>query len=223
MVMKMHSYMAVNGNLQVVLEQTKKLTDTLHKVATSTSGSFEKAVAEAISHKASLVPSDDGSEKSLNTEELSGTPEPEADASGETRSAYVDLDTANALKQRLSVVAEPTAATVSDTISTTSEGLRKRALAGATEKHVADTNEQEDDPDNNENDPIRLLTNHPDHQVSDLAKDIIELQGELRSTGPYPVQYPNNITLKNFAVYQLIPSLVYQLEYPRTEKYVKFS
>lgn len=217
MVMKMHSYMAVNGNLQVVLEQTKQLTATLHKVATSTSGSFEKAVAEAISHKASLVPSDDGSDKSYSSEELSGTPEPENEASGETRSAYVDLDTANALKQRLSVVADPTTV-VSDTVSSSSEGLRKRALAGAAEEHAADTNEQEDDHNDSENDPVRLLADHPDHQVSDLAKDIIELQGELRSTGPYPVQYPNNITLKNFAVYQLIPSLVYQLEYPRTEK-----
>jgi sterol O-acyltransferase len=62
-----------------------------------------------------------------------------------------------------------------------------------------------------------VLVDHPNESISAMAKDYTELQGELTSSGPYPVTYPNNQTLKNFAVYQLIPTLVYELEYPRTE------
>jgi len=49
-------------------------------------------------------------------------------------------------------------------------------------------------------------------------KDYSELQGELTSPGPLFVKWPNNISWKNFAVYQLIPTLVYELEYPRTDR-----
>ncbi len=62
------------------------------------------------------------------------------------------------------------------------------------------------------------LIDHPNEYISDLAKEYTELQGELRSPGPEYLVWPNNITFKNFAVYQLIPTLVYELEYPRTDK-----
>jgi sterol O-acyltransferase len=65
-----------------------------------------------------------------------------------------------------------------------------------------------------------LLVNHPDPQISALATEFSELESELMSSGPERVRWPENITLKNFAVYQLIPTLVYELEYPRTKRYV---
>ena len=46
------------------------------------------------------------------------------------------------------------------------------------------------------------------------------MEAELVSTGPEYVRWPDNVTWKNFAVYMLIPTLVYELEYPRTERYV---
>jgi sterol O-acyltransferase len=64
-----------------------------------------------------------------------------------------------------------------------------------------------------------LLVNHPDPQISALATELSELESELVSSGPERVRWPENITFKNFAVYQLIPSLVYELEYPRTQRY----
>ena len=64
-----------------------------------------------------------------------------------------------------------------------------------------------------------LLVNHPDPQISALATELSELESELISSGPERVRWPENITFKNFAVYQLIPSLVYELEYPRTQRY----
>jgi sterol O-acyltransferase len=64
------------------------------------------------------------------------------------------------------------------------------------------------------------LVMHPDPQISDMAKDYSELLNELVSSGPTYVKWPENITWKNFAVYQLIPTLVYELEYPRTDRHV---
>ena len=46
------------------------------------------------------------------------------------------------------------------------------------------------------------------------------MEGELTGIGPEYVRWPENITYKNFAVYQLVPTLVYELEYPRTDRYV---
>jgi sterol O-acyltransferase len=63
-----------------------------------------------------------------------------------------------------------------------------------------------------------VLVDHPNEGISAMAKDYSELEGELSSSGPYRVTYPNNVTMKNFAVYQLIPTLVYELEYPRTDR-----
>ena len=64
-----------------------------------------------------------------------------------------------------------------------------------------------------------ILVNHPDPQISALATEYTELESELVSSGPERVRWPDNITFKNFAVYQLIPTLVYELEYPRTKRY----
>ena len=62
------------------------------------------------------------------------------------------------------------------------------------------------------------LVDHPDQQISELAQDFSELDSELVSTGPAKVRWPNNISWSDFADYQLIPTLVYDLEYPRTER-----
>lgn len=63
-----------------------------------------------------------------------------------------------------------------------------------------------------------LLVDHPDEKISELAQEFSELDSELVSTGPGRVRWPNNISWSNFADYQLIPTLVYDLEYPRTER-----
>jgi len=62
------------------------------------------------------------------------------------------------------------------------------------------------------------LVDHPDEKISELAQEFSELDTELASTGPAKVRWPNNISWSNFAEYQLIPTLVYDLEYPRTER-----
>ncbi|TFY75945.1 hypothetical protein EWM64_g8065, partial [Hericium alpestre] len=62
------------------------------------------------------------------------------------------------------------------------------------------------------------LVDHPDEAIAAMAAEYSDMDGELVSTGPEYVRWPENITFKNFAVYLLIPTLVYDLEYPRTNR-----
>ncbi|KAJ7696587.1 MBOAT, membrane-bound O-acyltransferase family-domain-containing protein [Mycena rosella] len=180
MIMKVHSYMTVNGHLQYVSEMSQALLDDLRK-ATASAGGWEQAVRDAQAHRAEL---DALTTRSTEESTPSGTPAiPEG-----TSTSYVDVPTAAALRQRLVAVSQPSAT------STQSE-----------DKPVSSTRPH-------------ILVDHPNEGISAMARDYSELEGELSSSGPYRVTYPNNLTMKNFAVYQLIPTLVYELEYPRTER-----
>ncbi len=112
-----------------------------------------------------------------------------------TQGSYMDADDASVLRKRL------LAASVESQRDTKFVSDNKKAVPSPAEPHP--------------------LVDHPDEEISDLAKEYSELQGELRSPGPEYVVWPNNISLKNFAVYQLIPTLVYELEYPRTDRWVR--
>lgn len=52
-------------------------------------------------------------------------------------------------------------------------------------------------------------------KVEDMEEEIKFLQEELTHGN---VHYPNNITMKNYLDYLLVPSLVYWMEYPRTKR-----
>lgn len=64
---------------------------------------------------------------------------------------------------------------------------------------------------------IETLTWHPEENISHLAIAIAEDKEFLTSSGPQQNVFPNNVTLLNFIDYLLIPTLVYELEYPRTK------
>lgn len=93
--------------------------------------------------------------------------------------------------------------------------LRNR-LMRVTETEAASETVSDDEKPNDAT--SHILVNHPDPQISALATEYTELESELVSSGPERVRWPENITFKNFAVYQLIPTLVYELEYPRTKR-----
>lgn len=79
------------------------------------------------------------------------------------------------------------------------------------------------------------LANHPDRVISILAREVETLREELLSVAPPKpdeipdseaewaggkrsrVCWPDNITYSNFLDYLLVPTLVYELEYPRTK------
>jgi sterol O-acyltransferase len=57
----------------------------------------------------------------------------------------------------------------------------------------------------------------PDEHIAVLARNIDAMQDELKSNGEKGIVWPQNVTAWHFADYLIIPSLVYQLEYPRTK------
>ena len=54
-------------------------------------------------------------------------------------------------------------------------------------------------------------------EAAELPETIQELKKELVKE---TTSYPNNITFKNFFYYLLVPTLVYELEYPTTNRYL---
>ncbi|CAG8476193.1 13681_t:CDS:2, partial [Acaulospora colombiana] len=54
-------------------------------------------------------------------------------------------------------------------------------------------------------------------EVNKLESQIKQVEGYLKSPAGN-ISYPNNITITNFVDFLLVPTLVYELEYPRTEK-----
>jgi hypothetical protein len=183
--MKMHSYMATNGYLRYVSQQSVEILSQLRD-ATVRVGGWEKAIFDAKRRRDDLECETDTdttntgtSASPFGTLELRG---------GALSTSYAEVPSAAVLRNRLIRVTE--AGTTSETVS--------------------------HDKSNNSH----ILVHHPDPQISALAAEYTELESELVSSGPERVRWPENITFKNFAVYQLIPTLVYELEYPRTKKYV---
>ncbi|KAF4611138.1 hypothetical protein D9613_006981 [Agrocybe pediades] len=228
MVMKMHSYITVNGQLQNVAEQSNQLFKMLKK-ATESVGGWDHAMAVAAEKQAEIEAAQHSEESqassppnghngSVQEKTPIGTPKV---PQGMTTS-YVDVNTAQALRKRLTAVAAQ-AQMRGGELPAGSNELGVRAVHnvkisnanGESAEQSTLVVEEEALPEGLAPHP---LIYHPDSQISDMAKDYSELQSELISPGPLYVKWPDNITWKNFAVYQLIPTLVYELEYPRTEK-----
>ncbi|KAJ3928550.1 MAG: MBOAT, membrane-bound O-acyltransferase family-domain-containing protein [Lentinula lateritia] len=200
MIMKMHSYMTVNGYLQWVSEQSQAILDQLRE-ATNSEGGWDYAVRVAKEHRAELdAASTIGSSQSSGTSPMDTPPIPDG-----VQASYVDPDAAKALRKRLASMSDANGVIDADTKNIV-DSLNDPNTYKKTDEHIPSATAP------------HLLIDHPNQNISNLAKDYSELQGELVSTGPLYIVWPNNITLKNFAVYMLIPTLVYELEYPRTSR-----
>ncbi|KAJ7504313.1 MBOAT, membrane-bound O-acyltransferase family-domain-containing protein [Mycena galericulata] len=188
MIMKVHSYMTVNGHLQYVSEMSQSLLDDLRK-ATVAAGGWDQAIRDAEAHRAEIDALTTRSTQEHTPSTRDYTPSETPLVPEGASSSYVDVPTANALRQRLVAISEAPQKTDTE---------NGDASVSPARPHV--------------------LVDHPNEGIAAMAKDYSELEGELSSSGPYKVTYPNNLTMKNFAVYQLIPTLVYELEYPRTDR-----
>lgn len=120
----------------------------------------------------------------------SGSSTPDGPNGGEKSYLEVEVSAAAVLRQRLAAAAA---------------AAKPEAVMA---EHIAEATESGPHP----------LVDHPDEKISELAQEFSELDAELVSTGPAKVRWPNNISWRNFADYQLIPTLVYDLEYPRMER-----
>ncbi|KAK1232140.1 Sterol O-acyltransferase 2 (Sterol-ester synthase 2) [Marasmius sp. AFHP31] len=222
LIMKIHSYMTVNGYLQHVSTQSQVVLDQLREAAESFGGGWARALEDAESHKKALdrstginaVSSDsDGflappTGSNASSTPIGTPPVPTSASEKGLQTSYVDSETANTLRKRL--------VAMSDANGNLDVGAQDVVQGLAIDKAKQD-NTTSDDRVPSVSAP-HPLTDHPDERISDLAREYSELQGELTSSGPLYVVWPNNISLKNFATYMLIPTLVYELEYPRTEK-----
>ncbi|EUC59627.1 O-acyltransferase [Rhizoctonia solani AG-3 Rhs1AP] len=66
--------------------------------------------------------------------------------------------------------------------------------------------------------PPHPLVNHPASNIAILAQNLTDMDLELTSTGKKRIRYPSNISYANFLDFQMVPTLCYELEYPRTER-----
>ncbi|CAE6536531.1 unnamed protein product [Rhizoctonia solani] len=66
--------------------------------------------------------------------------------------------------------------------------------------------------------PPHPLVNHPSSNIALLAQGLTDMDLELTSTGKNRVRFPDNISYANFLDFQMVPTLCYELEYPRTER-----
>ncbi|PCH44439.1 MBOAT-domain-containing protein [Wolfiporia cocos MD-104 SS10] len=218
MVMKMHSYVTTNGQLHWVNQQAERLYVQLSKSIEDTAGGWDAALSAAQANWAKQEAHARGIEE--RTDAIMGGTPPATPESSST--SYVDANIAAVLRQRLAaeghtnVVGGAPLPSASSTpassefpperptqVNTT--GTRLIPPSTGTPATVPPT-------------PSQTLAHHPDPKIADLAHEHAELETELTSSGPQLVRWPANITLKNFAVYMAIPTLVYELEYPRTDR-----
>lgn len=190
--MKMHSYMATNGYLQKVNRQFEQVYASLRS-ATSAAGGWETVLTEAQARAPSSSPSP--SENTLSVE--GGTPALEPGPDGSQRS-YIDGDMAMALRKRL------------DASTARNDLAESNGNSGGASVTEAQQREQPE---------YAVMVHHQDEQIASLAQELLDLNIEL--TGPLgKVRWPDNISWAAFGDYMLIPTLVYELEYPRTERQV---
>ncbi|KAL1747630.1 MBOAT, membrane-bound O-acyltransferase family-domain-containing protein [Schizophyllum fasciatum] len=205
MIMKMHSYINVNGYLQSVTTQSQDVLDQLRKATETIGGGWDNAIETAKAHRAEL---DNAAGMTSGSEDASGVDTPPMMATPPiatgASASYVDADTATALRKRLASVAPGVADDMRRAEKAQAEGGKD--ATGVRTHHVVSALAP------------HPLVDHPNADIAQMAKDYSEMQGELTSTGPERITWPNNVTYKNFGVYLLIPSLVYELEYPRTDR-----
>ncbi|KAJ3521252.1 hypothetical protein NMY22_g12390 [Coprinellus aureogranulatus] len=222
LIMKMHSYLTVNGHMQATRERAESVLADLKELVSKLypGTSFDDAIQMAQTARlekekreemaAMLMSQSDSSGTSTPRE---GTPLPVDGGNPNSISSYVDIGTAAALRRRLNGVSETTSNGLSvppqqvhsagsqavDAPLPAGNGVVKTSAAPPPPKHP--------------------LVHHPNQEIATLAEYYSEVLADMRSNGPKDyTQWPDNITWKNFADYMLIPSLVYELEYPRTTR-----
>ncbi|CCM02576.1 uncharacterized protein FIBRA_04679 [Fibroporia radiculosa] len=221
MVMKMHSYVTTNGQLQWVNSQAEEVQTQLRHVVAD-EGGWETALAAAQESKAQMEELErargNGGEHDMTNGVANGTPMvPEG-----LTSSYVDVNVAAALRQRLAatgrsdVLTSPVLHSSTSTSSSTDIPLQRLAQATTTGTRMPETITEilSRSPDA----ASQILSYHPNPNIADLAREHMGLLAELTSSGSARIRWPANINGKNFVVYMLVPTLVYELEYPRTDR-----
>lgn len=204
--MKMHSYISANGYLQEVTERSQRALAHLRSLTEDPSiGGWDKACLDAM----------------VRIEPSSSTAysECESDSQLDTRSTRVVIVSSSSDSQPSDVLRRRMVSATEDTVVE----LDARIVEDTTPDSSGPST-----PDSSAVDPfaklkpaptsVSMLIHHPSQEIASASQEILELDAELVSTGTERVRYPQNLTWKNFCSYMLIPTLVYELEYPRTDR-----
>lgn len=206
----MHSYMAHNGMLATVYYRLQKERKELAELVESLPGGREGALEEAASRRADL----------------------------EAQEAKAEVGTTPIGTPGFATPSNPLARSQIISASNVSPGgtpepeLRRRSVAGLRKKKSNIATDALPQPDKNlphgtSLEPAHEITPHDIHapstlawssneRVAILARNIDAMEEELKSNGTKGLVWPENITYRHFLDYMCIPTLVYQLEYPRT-------
>lgn len=269
MMMKIHSYMNVNGNMADIYHRMRRIETMLEERVAEVEGSeagrgdeqlkaaWGKAVRLARqsagfnSDKAKSTAQSVAEWSSLETQRGSSSSRLKA---GQLLNAVPDKDSATELPtltvedQTQEKVEDKEAAKTGEKKLTTEEHMQLHK--DMSEKDNADRKARTTDNASSKDDKLSRrhstsrsgaggsesqshqirdphpLSSHPDKLISDLAREIEVLREDLLSSRPSPdpsgelipqdpVMWPANVSYANFWDYLLVPTLVYELSYPR--------
>jgi sterol O-acyltransferase len=208
---KMHSYISHNGMLSEVARRLKTEKAELERHLSALPGGREAAISAATKRRAEL-------EASESTDGTS-TPSLSAAISLENLAPKGPM-TPGSAKGLTGYDAPAGAASVLTSPNASGSALRNRRKKN---KHLAT------DALRTSLEPSAIKTPHEprtphilawseDEQVALLARNIDAMEDELKSNGTVGLTWPENVTYWHFADFMCMPTLVYQLEYPRTAK-----
>jgi sterol O-acyltransferase len=229
----MHSYMAHNGMLATVFYRIKSERRELDEYLSTLPGGREAALAEAAKHQAELearAASGDGVTPT-GTPGISTPPTMTPGTFNNLTPGHAAGMTsyevpAEALRGQLNGAA---ASSRSDTMIGLVPGaeIRRRPVRRSNTASDALPAPQANLPHGTSLEPSHSTTPHAprapnplawssNERVAILTRNIDAMEDELRSNGAKGLVWPQNVTYRHFADYLFIPTLVYQLEYPRT-------
>ncbi|GAA5989577.1 hypothetical protein JCM10908_000537 [Rhodotorula pacifica] len=198
MLMKVHSYCSLNGELAERARKMRKDERELNKVLDAESGGRRAAEAAAR----------DAWEKACSEENSAVDDGP------------MDKPSANLLAVPANAASGSSAQVSSDEEQAQATALRQRRISGRRrstspakhKKAPLSKPTREEAPQEG----IETLTWHPQERIAHLAMAVCDAKDALSSGGKENISFPQNVTFLNFIDYLLVPTLVYELEYPRT-------
>jgi sterol O-acyltransferase len=210
--MKMHSYMSHNGMLSTVNARLIKEKRTLHEYLNSLPGGHEGALAEAAKHKAELEAREASAPRVSEPATPTPTPPPQITVTGDDGAVVSEtiarLGRANGeAKKKNGEVRRRVRSSkpATDALPAPQSGLplgTSLEPAHTTSPHAKRV--------------PTLLAWSSDPKIALLARNIDAMSDELCSNGERGLVWPQNVTYKHFIEFMFFPTLVYQLEYPRT-------
>ncbi|KAG8923322.1 hypothetical protein FRC02_011219 [Tulasnella sp. 418] len=236
MMMKVHSYIAINGNFAELNLRQKEMMRKLKELVDALPGGWAKAEKDAANGRLQRAKENLIANGLLNAPGLpnvaedsipAGTPGSFAGASGACTPQLVAATLRNRLAAHQASEEEPQTTTV--TIANMTPSTTPPKSETDESPYFPPSSSSTFPPRTTANDSgspsttRHPLIEHPNKDVNELAEAINELEDQLTSPGIGPkgkgkIRFPQNVTLANFVDYQLIPTLVYELEYPRTNR-----